>query len=296
MLAPRHQRTVNTTIRQAMNNTFNLLRFYHFFRKTVLERPWQIIGIVLLNFIVILILYAFLRDIIGWNPTQNLTFNAGFVFGGCYLSATLFNYFSSNANGFSFLTLPVSLLEKWLCAMLITWVLYVIAFFVFYVSIDHLFVSYYHHHLNVQDPHYAKLQEAVQPFDLRGHVATSTYIMFGILTAAMFVGSMYFNKMGFIKTGLFICALLILVFALNMMVAHAFFPNVRDAFPFSHVSVNLPGNTSAEESALAIRMKDEGASIELPAPYSAMYRVFLRYILVAVLMVAAFFRLKEKEF
>src|SRR6187551_3616271 len=89
-----------------MNNTFNFKRFSWIFRKTILERPVQILGIIILNFILVLLLYSFMREIIGWDATQNLTFLWGFVFGGCYLSAAVFNYFSTNANGSSYLTLP----------------------------------------------------------------------------------------------------------------------------------------------------------------------------------------------
>jgi hypothetical protein len=57
-----------------MNNTFNLKRFTWIFRKTILERPVQILGIIILNFILVLLLYSFMREIIGWDATQNLTF------------------------------------------------------------------------------------------------------------------------------------------------------------------------------------------------------------------------------
>ena len=91
-----------------MNNFFQPTRFFYLFRKTVLERPVQIFGIVVLNLVVVLMMYAFLRNILGWTATQNLTFLWGLVFGGCYLSAAVFNYFSTNASGSSFLTLPAS--------------------------------------------------------------------------------------------------------------------------------------------------------------------------------------------
>lgn len=127
-----------------MNNIFQFSRFFYLFRKTVLERPVQIFGIVILNLIVVLLMYAFLRNILGWAPTQNLTFIWGFVFGGCYLSASVFSYFTTNATGSSYLTLPASHLEKWLCGILITWVLYVIVFLLYYKAVDYAFVSYYH--------------------------------------------------------------------------------------------------------------------------------------------------------
>ncbi len=279
-----------------MNNIFSLTRFLLLFRKTVLERPTQIFGIVVLNLVVVLMMYGFLRSIIGWSGTQNLTFIWGFVFGGCYLSAAVFGYFSSNASGSSYLTLPCSHLEKWLCGVLITWVLYVALFLVYYRFMDMVFVDFYHRSLNPLEVGYQNKVESVQMFDYSGHVAKMAYIVFGNLTAAMFVGSLYFNKLSFVKTGLVICAVVVLFYGVNLGMANAMFPQVNDAFPFSHVAVEISPASMMNEMTLAIRPKSEEGNVSLPSPYIEIYRVTVRYVLVAILCVAAFIRLKEKEF
>jgi hypothetical protein len=279
-----------------MNNVFNPTRFFFLFKKTVLERPVQIFGIVVLNFIVVLLMYSFLRGILGWPPTQNLTFIWGFVFGGCYLSAAVFSYFSTNASGSSYLTLPASHLEKWLCGMLITWVLYVIVFLSFYKAVDYVFVSYYHQHLNPLEVDYQKKFEAVQYFDYGGHVARMSYLIFGNLTAAMFVGSLYFNKVSFVKTGLMVCAVLVFLYSTNLAIAHLTFDNITDAFPFSHVSLDFQQQAIVNDVALAVRPKNSEGGIGLPSPYVDIYRVTVRYILAFTLCIVAFIRLKEKEF
>ena len=279
-----------------MNNTFNLKRFTWIFRKTLLERPVQIFGIIILNFILVLLLYSFMREIIGWDGTQNLTFLWGFVFGGCYLSAAVFNYFSTNANGSSYLTLPCSALEKWLCAILITGVLYTISFLLFFKAMDAAFVSYYHQLLDPKEVNYLNKMEAVQPLDLNGHVAKTTYRMYGVLVSAMMVGSLYFNKLSFIKTGLIICLVFGLLFVVNLGVANIFFNDVNDAFPFSHVSLHLPSAGVVQESNILIRPMNEEAGIELPQPYQSIFKVFIQYVLAAMLCVTAYIRLREKEF
>jgi hypothetical protein len=279
-----------------MNNTFHPMRFFYFFRKTILERPVQIFGIVLLNLVVVLLMYAFLRDIIGWHSTQNLTFLWGFVFGGCYLSAAVFSYFSSNASGSSFLTLPASHFEKWLCGILITWVFYVAVFLLYYKAVDSTFVSYYHRHLNPLEVGYQNKAEAVQLFDYGGHVARMAYLVFGNLTAAMFVGSLYFNKISFVKTGLVICAAFVFFYGLNLGIAHLMFPNVNDAYPFSHVAIAFPSLAPINEFAPVVRPVNEEGSVALPSPYVDIYRITIRYILTFTLCIAAFIRLKEKEF
>lgn len=279
-----------------MDNTFSLLRFFRFFRKTLLERPVQIFGIAGLNFIAVLLMYVFLRDILGWNAAQNLTFVWGMVFGGCYLSAVVFGHFSSNASGASFLTLPGSAFEKWLTGLIITWILYVVVFMMLYKLMDAAFVSYYHSQLNPAEVNYIGKKEAVQYFDLGGHVATMTYIMFANLTASMFVGSLYFNKVGFVKTGLVLCVGVAVAFMLNLGVAHLLFTGVSDAFPFSHVSMHLPPSEGLEQVRMELRPANTEAAISLPSPYSDVYRGFVRYGLSGILCVTAYIRLKEKEF
>jgi hypothetical protein len=279
-----------------MNNTFEPVRFIHLFRKTVLEKPVQIFGIVILNLVVVLLMYAFLRNIIGWSGTQNLTFIWGFVFGGCYLSAAVFSNFNTNASGSSFLTLPASHFEKWLCGILITWVLYVVVFLLYYKGVDAIFVDYYHRHLDPLEVGYQNKVEAVQMFDYSGHVAGMAYLIFGNLTAAMFVGSLYFNKISFVKTGLVVCAAFVFFYGANLALAYSMFPNISDAYPFSHVSIGLPSATQVNELTMAVRPKSEEGSVGLPPPYINIYQVTIRYILTTTLCITAFIRLKEKEF
>jgi hypothetical protein len=200
-----------------MNNIFNLKRFTWILRKTILERPVQLLGIFLLDFILVLLLYTFMREILGWAPTQNITFFWGLSFGGCYLASALFNYFASNANGSSYLTLPCSALEKWLTAIILVGVLFTATFLLFYKGMDAAFVSYYHHQLNPKEVNYLNKLESVQPFNLKGHVAVTSFYVYGTLVSAMLVGSLYFNKLSFVKTGLILCGVCAVFFVYLML-------------------------------------------------------------------------------
>jgi hypothetical protein len=279
-----------------MNNTFYFPRFILLLRKTLMERPAQTFGVVLLNFIVIVLLYAFLRDIIGWDGTQNLTFFWGFIFGGCYLSAAMFNHFSSNANGSAFLTLPCSTLEKWLCAFLISCVLYVIVYLLFFKAVDFAFVQYYHSHLNPAELHYTEKLEAVQLLPYTQKTAVTSYMIYANLVTSMLVGSLYFNRLAFIKTGLAICAVFVGMFALNYLVAQMLFGQVDDAFPFSHVSMRMLSPGISQETALMMRPRNEVGDITLPSPYGEFSRSVIRFAVPAILCITSFVRLKEKEF
>jgi hypothetical protein len=112
----------------------------------------------------------------------------------------------------------------------------------------------------------------------------------------MFVGSLYFNKISFVKTGLVICAAFVLLYGINIGIAQLMFTNVSDAFPYSHVSISLPSDSPLNEFAMAVRPKTEEGNIGLPSPYIDVFRTTVRYILTSVLCVTAFIRLREKEF
>ena len=279
-----------------MNNLFNLKRFIWIFRKTLLERPVQLLGIFVLDFVLVFLLYMFLRTVIGWGPTQNMTFFFGLSFSGCYLSAALFSYFSSNANGSSYLTLPCSALEKWLTAIVIVAVIYTASFVLFYKGMDTAFVSYYHDHLNPKEANYLNDLESVQPFNLSGHVAKTSFYMYGALVSSMLVGSLYFNKLSFVKTGLIICGICVAFFLINFSVANLFFNNVSDAFPFFRVSMNLPSTEKVIESSVLIRPVSDEASVILPQPYHSIVQSIIQYALAIILSITAYIRLKEKEF
>ncbi|HEV7620836.1 MAG TPA: hypothetical protein VGO09_03835, partial [Flavisolibacter sp.] len=151
-----------------MNDTFNLQRFGLLLKKTLLERPVQMFGFTALLLALVLILYFVSKSLIGYNAAQNLSFIWGLAGGGCFLASFVFSYFASNAIGSSYLTLPASHLEKWLCGILIAGVLYPIIFMLFYRLIDIFFVGIFHNNLDPADPFYKQKYESVYQFSFTG--------------------------------------------------------------------------------------------------------------------------------
>ena len=265
-----------------MNNTFNIKRFAWLFKKTILERPVQLLGLIGLILLVDLILYTVCRHInMVWEAIQDVTFIFGFVGGGSFLAAFVFNYFSNNASGSSYLTLPASSFEKWLCGVLISGVIYTIIFLVFYRIMDSAFVAQLHRTLDPKGPFYEETYNAVRILPYNGFVASKSYMMFVNFTSAMLVGSLYFNKAAFIKVALIVCGLLISAFFLNNMMANAVFNNVNKGVPFYFVLINTG---------------KEFGKIELPSYASKAVDLCTLYIVPAVLLVTAYVRLREKEF
>src|SRR5205085_1195245 len=137
-----------------MNNTFDLKRFALLFKKTVLERPIQTVGVTGLLLVLSLILYTVAKKLAGFNAARNLTFIWGLSGGAFFLASFVFGYFNTNASGSSYLTLPASFFEKWLCGVLIAGLLYPVIFLLFYHLIDLAFVTMYHNSLDPSYPFY----------------------------------------------------------------------------------------------------------------------------------------------
>ena len=265
-----------------MNDTFNIKRFGWLFKKTILERPLQLLGLIGLILLIDLLLYIVGTNIkIVWDAVQELTFILGFVGGGCFLAAFVFNYFSSNASGSSYLTLPASSFEKWLCGVLISGVIYTIIFLVFYRIMDTVFVAQLHKTLDPKGPFYKETYNAVHIFPYDGFMALTAYRMFVNFTTAMLVGSLYFNKAAFIKVALIVCGLFIVGTYLNGLMAKAIFDTVDRALPYYGVFIPV--------------CTDLG-KIMLPSYASKAVDICILYIVPAVLLITAYVRLREKEF
>ena len=264
-----------------MNEVFNIKRFIQLVKKTIIERPIHTIGVTVLLLFLSFMLYVISKKILGFGPAQNLTFIWGLAGGGCFLSSFVFGYFNNRANGSSYLTLPVSFFEKWLCGILIAGVVFPVLFLLFFHAMDVLFVAAYHHSLDPSSPFYKQQYEMVYTFDLNGIIAWKVYSLFLLLTGFMFTGGLYFNKIPFIKTAIAFCVVFFVVFGLNWLIADMLFNNVNDAWPFDHV-------------ALAVG-RQEGALI-LPSNIQNIFHYGMAFIIPAILWLLPLQRLREKEF
>ena len=239
------------------------------------------IGFPVLALTVVLILYVIIKALSGFDMAQRISFFVGLVGGSFFLGSFVFGYFSSNASGSSFLTLPASHFEKWLCGVLIAGVFYPIVFLIFYYGIDTGFVALYHNSLDTASPFYKQQYESVYAFDLDGIIARNVFIMFFIYTGAMLLGSLYFNKVSAIKTAIALCIICLVIFGANWLFATLLFGNIDDASPFHGVAL-LVGN-------------DVG-SIELPAGIAKICKYAFFYVMPVTFWILSYTRLREKEF
>jgi hypothetical protein len=97
----------------------------------------------------------------------------------------------------------------------------------------------------------------------------------------MLVGSLYFNKVAFIKTAIGISLIIVGVIGINWLMAVLLFGPVNNAAPFN--SVRMPAG------------KAEG-TVELPSNIVNIINNSIWYVLPPILWLLAFTRLREKEF
>ncbi len=264
-----------------MNNFFSFKRFALLLKKTIAERPIQTAGMIGLLLVLSLILYAAAKALAGFGAAQNLTFVWGLVGGNIFLSSFVFGYFGSNASGSSYLTLPASFFEKWLCGIVITGIIYPLLFLPFFYLVDASFVSAYHNSLDSSSLFYKQDYDAVYTFNLNGIIAWKVYQMFLLGTGGMLTGALFFNKAALIKTAIAGCLVFMIMIGVNWLFAEMFFGDINDAGLFDHVTLAVG--------------KSEGI-ILLPSGIETFFHNAIFFVIPALLWFIPLIRLREKEF
>jgi hypothetical protein len=264
-----------------MNNLFDSKRFLLLLKKTILERPTQLIGFTVLMLCVSFFTYLFFRSMGGYEEGQNVSFMLGFAGGGCFLGTLIFNYFNSNAKGASYLLLPASQFEKWLVAILITGVFYTVVFLLFFRMIDTIFVDMQQAKLDPKSIYYYELKERVRVLPYDGFVFRLTLMMYLNFAGATMLGALFFNKASFIKVALIFFSLLFIFFFLNMIIAKMMMSGVQNSFPYLWIWV---------------RINDSDGRVEIPENILNVWKVCAFIIVPVTLWLLSLIRLKEKQF
>ena len=183
--------------------------------------------------------------------------------------------------GSSFLTLPASHLEKWLCGVLLAGVFYLGIFLLFFRVMDQFFVDNYHNHLDKNGPFYKELYEGVEVFAYDGFVASKAFVLYVNFAGAMLLGAFYFNKLNFIKVALLICGFWVGSWVINLLIASLMMQHVQNALPYWVVFIKVN--------------EDEGR-LELPGIMATVVKAFITYVIPVSLWALAYLRLREKEF
>lgn len=209
---------------------------------------------------------------------QLFSFSIGLIGGGCFLASLVFGYFSDSANSASYLTLPASGFEKWLTGIIIVGILYPALFLLFFNGIDTLFVHLYHIGLNKLDPRFTFQYNSVYTFTF--YDGWPLFVFFLNSFCAMLVGSLYFNKISFIKVAIVICGLYFFTFLLNYLINSMLFTDMVHTYPFHNVD---------------IKADNEFGVVSIPGIIDRTFDFIIVYILPPILLFISFVRLTEKE-
>lgn len=260
-----------------MSQTFQFHRFYLLLKMSIMERPMAVIGTCIAGLATTALIYLFFQSIGAYHPAQYISFAVGLVGGGCLMASLVFAHFSSEANGIAYLTLPGSRLEKWLVGFLIAAV-YVGLFIVFYKWIDTFFVESFRQKLDPLDPHYQARYNSLWTYEFTEE--KEFLIFFVNCFCLMLIGSIYFNRMAFIKTALLIIVLIFLALSLNLLIMRTMVPDVARAVPLQSVVIANNGKESA---------------VLLSANAQQWVGWMIGIVLPLSLLLTSFLKLKEKE-
>jgi hypothetical protein len=265
-----------------MNNTFELRRFGLVFKKLLFERSLRLVG----SFVLAALFTWFLYGATGLHldgttvTPASESFTIGLTLGGIYWVFTAFSYFSNHTEGYNYLMLPASHIEKWLSAVSLLGV-FMLFFCLYFRVLDTIYLDKFLNSI-VHFKNYQKILESAQVMAFWGDKRVDlefNYFGFFSATGAMAVGSLYFNKNTFIKA-----ASIGFVFFIGLMLSNMKMANVVFS---EHVGLELNWRGAM------IHRTDY--YVQLPEPINTVYMIGFNYVLPVALWLIALIRLREKE-
>ena len=212
-----------------MNQTFNLHRFQLLIKLELIEKGKNYLltacvftGLMLLFMLPI----AWQRD--HYDILFLLHALALFMvvmFGGSLYTTSVFNQYSSSDTGIAALMIPASRLEKYLSALLIN-LLFIIPFSLLFFQLHYSTIDYANSKLTPGHGKYNYLPKELLQYFMSMHI---------IIQGSVFLGSIYFPKLSYIKTAVTLFVTAIFLGAVNWYLANSFTANPTNvvAFPFS---------------------------------------------------------------
>jgi hypothetical protein len=264
-----------------MNEILNIRRFRLLFKKLLFEQPLQTFGLLGIALIGTLLIYQpySLRGI-NYSQAEQVLHFALFLGGGS-LTFFMFSHFSDNAKGYSYLLMPSSYFEKWLCGFIVVCVLFLGIYLTFFRIVDSTYVNAFHKELaNAKElsPQTARgFMREVQVLYYDSEEFKRSLALFFIMTGATAVGSLYFNKNAFVKIFIGVIAVVWIYTFMNNRINNYFFTGV-------HIGTSFFGRVYIEES-----------TVTLSKAQWDIVDILFYYCLPTALWLIALIRLREKE-
>lgn len=255
-----------------MNNIFNTKRFGRLFikqlaehYKTYLMALSVLVGVMLVGGSFFVYIIPAPLDI----STQVILFAGLYLLAGTIFTSTIFADVSDRKKSIAYLTLPASHFEKFLVGWLFSFVVFSVIYTGSFYCILTILINLKHW------PH-----QHIYVLNVFAYPYSSIFLVFMLLHSITICGSLFFEKLHFIKTGFSFFITVILLSLLNTSLLKALTGrDVRTVTPFSNLS-----------------FFENGRDYVVSA--SATFEPMVAYLIFAVSVifwVAAYYRLKEKQ-
>jgi hypothetical protein len=212
--------------------------------------------------------------------------------GGAIYASQYFRDLGSRPRAINYLMTPASTAEKVLCSLLYTLVLFFVVCTVAFYLVDFVFVAI----ANVIHPYYngsvrfdGEAAKAVvtnvfdvhtnKPSTYENSVSEPVFFIAAFSQTAFLLGSIYFSRYSFIKTVI----ALFLLFVLMLTLATWYQKQV------------LPGSFGSNITQYEVRTDSAFKLVQLPPWVGSLIWVLSIFVLIPLLWLTTYFRLKEKE-
>jgi hypothetical protein len=226
---------------------------------------------------------------------QSLFYYFGLYFIGCLYASTLFDDLNTAPRGISFLLLPASTLEKLLCNILFGIIIFFIAYTVVFYLVDYGMVNLSNTVSKNWQDYPLQNAELFQPAKIANVFSNKDemkvvpiplnlnnyFLMTYFAAQASFIlGSIYFSKFGFVKTIICLFGLFFFIFIYFGIILSHLLPDGWFYDTFTSWRRNDPNGP---------------AYAFLPAWAEESFYFLLKFCFPFIILVIAYFRLKEKE-
>jgi hypothetical protein len=258
-----------------MSNTFNMQRFLMLFKKHTKEHyKTHLMSLGVLTGI-LFIVFGYTAYVGGLQTATQEGFFAFFlVFGGCIYTSMVFLDLNQKDKALAILTLPVSSFERFLVIWIYSFVIFQIVFILCFYVVDVAVISI----ANSYAPYYER--QKIIDFTSDDTAIYYIFLYSWFLQAVAFLGSIFFNKLHFVKSALALFGFVfILIFINQLLVRVIIDPNASAKVPFAELQVR--------DNTLFYYLEDSASKLGIVGV------MFLAGTL--CLWAAAYFKLKEKQ-
>ena len=257
-----------------MNNIFDIRRFFMLFKKHTYEKGKEYLLSILTITVILLVVLGYtaysnstglLVDI------QEVVFIITLLLSGIIFISMVFLDLSDKRKATTYLTLPASHLEKYLVSWLFSFLIFQVVFTVIFYLATYLIISLGINEVGVGN-------KVLNIFNSQNKVYVA-FIIYLIAHSLIFYGAIFFNKKHFIKT----------VFSLFLIGASITFLNKL----VQSLMINAKVYTTPPFTYLRFMEEQKYYSIEVEQ--NSVMITSLIALIVGLLWIIAFYRLKEKE-